>query len=272
MLYRDLVLLNNTLDNLATTLRKKLRKMINNGYIDIYTTSDCFIYDFTNKITIGYYVNPETQYYIAYNPFTKHKLLLDPRYIEKIENNITNIVDLDYLIGNLLIGNYVDSYNLQENIYINTHAIKGILLQFLSKFNQIEHNFTSETYFENIYMLYKTLQNNLPKDRLYFYSITDTDYELITENSKLLPFSAIMISTNYNLFNEILDITNYVSEKINSIKFKLLKPLYVTDTVDRFEDDYDIILEYSIHIIFNNEIIMDLIGINILDESIINYI
>lgn len=269
MLYKDLVLLNNTLDNLTATLRKQLRKIVNSTYLDIYSTSNCFIYDFANKLTIGYYVKPETHYYIAYNPFTKHKLLLDLHYIKNTVNNIISIVDFHHLLANLLTGNAIDNYDPQDNIYINVNIIQGTLLQFLSKFNQIEHNFTDETYFENLYMLYKTLEEKLPKDKMYFYFITDSDFELLTENSKLLPFSGIIISTNYNLFLEIPQIIDYVFESIKNVPFNYLKPLCVIDNIHRYEDEYDPFLEYDIFIVFDNEIILDLIGIDVLANAVI---
>jgi len=278
MLYNDLVLLNNKLSNLAHKIKKKLSKIANDYYCDVFTTSDCIIYDFTNNITLGYYIdyytntNTDTKHFIAYNPFTKQKLLIKPEYLDRITNNFTNIADLSYAIGNLLVGNKVENLDLQNNIYINVNIIKGILLEFLSKFNQIVHNFTDESYFENIYTLYQTLQNNLPKDKIYFYFINDKDFDLLTENSKLLPFSAIVIEIVQYLDNEISGIVNYVSKTINKLNFDYLKPLSVWYTIGEIEDVYsDIYLEYNINIAFDNEIIMDLIGIFALDESVIGY-
>lgn len=278
MLYKDLVLLNNELSNLVHKIKKRLRKTANDYYFDVFTTSDCIIYDFTNNITLGYYIdyyintNTNTKHFIAYNPFTKQKLLVEPKYLDRITNNFINIVDLIYAIGNLLVGNKVEHLDLQNNIYINVNIIKGILLEFLSKFNQIVHNFTDESYFENIYTLYKTLQNNLPRDKIYFYFINDQDFDLLTENSKLLPLSAIVIEIVQYLDNEISDIINYISKTINKLNFDYLKPLFVWYTVGEIEDIFsNTNLEYNINIAFDNEIIMDLIGIFALDESIISH-
>lgn len=275
MLYRDIVLLNNALDNLVVKLRKKLRKELNIDYSDhleVYTSSDCLVYDFTNKAAIGYCADPDADYYIAYNPFNKRKLLLNTIDLRLMDNNIISITELEYLIGNLLTGNNVKDFDLQKNIYININILKGELLQFFSKFNQIEHNFTDETYFETLYMLYKTLENNLPKDKLFFYFIVDDDYELLTKNSKLLPFSTITISTNYNLFLELPYIKEFIWESLNSVNFEYLKPLFIADNITNLEDEYHAILEYNIDIVFDNEIITDLIGVSILDRSMMNYV
>lgn len=272
MLYKDLVKLNYNLDKLTNEIRKKLRKSLKVDFLDVFTTSDCFIYDFTNKTTIEYYVEENTKYFIAYNPFTKHKLLINPKFLEQTPNNIINIIDLYHLISNLLTGNLINNYDSQDNLYINVNIIKGDLLQFLSKFSQTYHSFKDETYFENVYSLYKTLEKNLPKDKIYFYFTTDTDYELLTENSKLLPFSSIIIATNYNLFEEIFDIREHVWNKISNVNFTHLRPLSAIYNITRYDDDQDVTLEYNIKIILDNEIIIDLISISAIDDCVIDYI
>lgn len=274
MLYKDLTTINNTIHKLAKFYKQEEKKLDEHVWFVINSISCCIYNSIDNNIVssknfYAYDIFPCH----AINPYTKTFHEINFKYAPTKIINCDSTEKLEKIMIELLSSNMISKTEFNRKIYIDANATEKILSSYLSKSVKDNGILANKTTFVNIYNLYKKMEDNLPKRNLFFYFINPDNKvnSRYNKNIKLLPILTIKIGAFYSFAEKALDIVNYTIDTFNALKFKYLKQTVFNTTERvkfRFGEDY---VYNFVNVLFDNEIVMDLLGIFIVDKLVHEY-
>lgn len=274
MLLKDLKLLNKTLLKIVRILRQEKRRLLKEQKFraEININVDACIYDYVNNIL----VKPEKQYssqidyFIAFNPYTKEIIKIDQKHEQIFKGRIIGTRIVIDTIKELLTHNFSRFINPQKNIYINAELLDYFLCRIFMRVKNAGQELTDESYFTNIYSAFKLMESNMIKNLLFFY-YPDVNHQAnrLTNNLKFVPLLMIKFRVKQDYIDKISnDILVNIINIIKSTEFEVLQPI-VYNEIKHEIINYETYNDFCINVLFDNNIVMDLVGIQVVHETII---